>query len=83
MAEKKDFWDKASDFLESHWESYAIVCATEREEKAKKNKEICDKLRKSALNPNTVYRDENGKKLSLIGSIPKRVKVLNATKKKR
>lgn len=83
MAEKKDFWDKASDFLESHWESYAIVCAEERAAKAKKNKEICDKLRKSALNPNTVYRDENGKKLSLIESIPKRVKVLNATKKKR
>lgn len=82
MAEKKDFWDKASDFLEAHWESYAIVCATEREEKAKKNKEICDKLRKQALNPKTVYKDENGNKLSLLGSIPKRVKVLKATKKR-
>lgn len=82
MAEKKDFWDKASDFLESHWESYAIVCATEREEKAKKNKEICDKLRKQALNPKTVYRNEDGKKLSLVESIPKRIKIFKATQKK-
>lgn len=82
MAEKKDFLDKFSDFLEEHCVFYGIACAEERGEKAKKNKEICDKLRKSALNPNTVYRDENGKKLSLVESIPKRIKIFKATQKK-
>lgn len=82
MGEKKDFWDKASDFLEEHWSSYAEVCQNERREKEKKDKEFCDRLRKNAINPKTTYRDENGKKLSLLESVPKRIKIFKATKKR-
>ena len=82
MKEKKDFWDKASDFLEKHWSDYAYACAEERQKNEKINKEFCDERRKNALNPKTVYQDENGKNLSLLGSIPKRIKILKATKKK-
>ena len=82
MEKKKGFWDKASDFLENHWPDYAYVCAEERRKKEKKDKEFCDKLRKDALDPKHVYKDENGKELSLVGSIPKRIKTLKATKKK-
>lgn len=81
MKEKKDFWDKASDFLEKHWGDYAYVCWKERQEKARKDKEICDKLRKDAVNPFKVYKDENGEKLSFCASIPKRFKIFKATKK--
>ena len=83
MKEKKDFWDKASDFLEAHWSCYAEVCQNERREKEKNDKEMCDRLRKNALNPKSVYRDENGEKLSLLQSVPKRIKVLKATKKRK
>ena len=44
---------------------------------------MCDRLRKNALNPKSVYRDENGEKLSLLQSVPKRIKVLKATKKRK
>ena len=75
------FRDKVSDFLEDYCEPYYLARADERAEKAKKDKEMCDKLRKEALNPKTVYKDENGNKLSLLGSIPKRMRILKATKK--
>lgn len=83
MKQEKDFWDKASDFLEKHWGAFAEVCEKERKEKEKKDKEICDKFRKRALNPKSTYKDENGERLSLLESIPKRIKTLKATRKKK
>ena len=82
MEKKKDFWDKASDFLESHWSSYAEVCQNERREKEKANKEMNDRLRKSALDPNKHRTNEDGERISLVQSIQKRIKILKSTKKK-